>query len=100
MSFVLTIFSNIFENALTSEIGLYLSQFVVSPDLCIGITLVDLSFSGKMPVDKLRLKICASGRSISYDCPKEFRANAVKISAVFANKIFYSVAYKHGSASF
>jgi hypothetical protein len=67
VSFVLTIFSNIFENALTSEIGLELSQFVVSPDLCIGITLVDLSFSGKMPVDKLRLKICARGRSISYD---------------------------------
>ncbi len=75
---------------------------MVSPDLCIGITLVDLSFSGKMPVDKLRLKICASGRWISYDIALRSldRANAVKISAVFANKIFYCVANKHGSASF
>jgi hypothetical protein len=40
---------------------------VVSPALWIGITLVDLSASGKMPVDKLRLKMCARGRSISYD---------------------------------
>ncbi len=40
---------------------------MVSPALCIGITLVDLSASGKMPVYKLSLKMCASGRSISYD---------------------------------
>ncbi len=28
---------------------------------------MDLSFSGNVPVDRLRLKIWASGRSISYD---------------------------------
>ncbi len=39
----------------------------MSPALWIEITLVDLSASGKIPVDKLKLKMCASGRSISYD---------------------------------
>ena len=37
----------------------------MSPDLCIGTTLLALRWSGKTPVERLRLKICASGRSIS-----------------------------------
>ena len=36
-----------------------------SPDLCIGITLLALSFSGKSPVVRLRLKMYARGASIS-----------------------------------
>jgi hypothetical protein len=36
----------------------------VSPDLCIGTTLLALRWSGKTPVERLRLKMCAS--SISF----------------------------------
>jgi hypothetical protein len=38
----------------------------VSPYLCIGTTLLALRWSGKTPVARLRLKMCASGRSISF----------------------------------
>ncbi len=75
VSFVLTIFSSILENAFTSEMGLQFSQFVVSPDLCMGMTLVDLSFSGNVPVDytgSIGAFSSYSPRGFSLSCLRRF----------------------------
>ncbi len=42
-----------------------MSPLVVSPALCIGMTLLAFSCSGNMPALRLRLKIWARGLSIS-----------------------------------